>query len=66
MRACGYTCFYLDSYNGLFLALFFTGVGLCLWRFAVVQAAGLDAWAMLSGSRCGEGNVVTFLPGGLP
>ena len=27
-----------------------------------MQAAGLDAWAVLSGSRCGEGNVVTFLP----
>ena len=31
-----------------------------------MQAAGLDAWAVLSGSRCGEGNVVTFLLGGLP
>ena len=24
-------------------------------------AAGLDAWAVLSGSRCGEGNVVTLV-----
>ena len=29
-------------------------LGLCLWWFAVVQAAGLDAWAVLSGSCCGS------------
>ena len=26
-----------------------------------MQAAGLDTWAVLSGSRCGEGHVVTFV-----
>ena len=26
-----------------------------------MQAAGLDTWAVLSGSRCGEGNVVTLV-----
>ena len=46
------------TFSGLFLVLFFTRLGLCLWWFAVVQAAGLDTWAVLSGSRCGEGNVV--------
>ena len=36
-------------------------LGLCLWWFAVVQAAGLDTWAVLSGFRCGESNVVTLV-----
>ena len=26
-----------------------------------MQATGLDTWAVLSGSRCGEGNVVTLV-----
>ena len=26
-----------------------------------MQAAGLDTWAVLSGSRCREGNVVTLV-----
>ena len=30
---------------------FLVVLGLCLWWFAVVQAAGLDTWAVLSGSR---------------
>ena len=37
-------------------------LGLCMWWFAVVQAAGVDALAVLwSGSRRGEGNVVTIV-----
>ena len=37
-------------------------LGLCLWWFAVVQAAGLDALAVFwSGSCCGAGNVVTIV-----
>ena len=47
-RVCFWFCFLLV-------------LGLCLWWFAVVQAAGLDTWAVLSGSRCGEGNVVTLV-----
>ena len=46
---------------GVFLALFFTRFGPVLWWLAVVQATGLDTWAVLSGSRCGEGNVVTLV-----
>ena len=29
-----------------------------------MQAAGLDAWVVLSGSRCGESNVVTLVLSG--
>ena len=45
----------------LFGFVFLLVLGLCLWWFAVVQAAGLDTWAVLSGSRCGESNVVTLV-----
>ena len=48
-RVCFWLCFLLV-------------LGLCMWWFAVVQAAGLDALAVLwSGSRRGEGNVVTIV-----
>ena len=47
-RVCFWFCFLLV-------------LGLSLWWFAVVQAAGLDTWAVLSGSRCGEGHVVTLV-----
>ena len=71
----GYICFcwlvtivFMDSksdgrhfFRVCFWLCFLFVLGLCLWRFAVVQAAGLDAWAVLSGSRCGEGNVVTLV-----
>ena len=47
-RVCFWLCFLLV-------------LGLCLWWFAVVQAAGLDAWAVLSGSCSGGGKVVITL-----
>ena len=60
--------FFMDSksdgrhfFRVCFWLCFLLVLGLCLWWFAVVQAAGLDAWAVLSGSRCGEGNVVTLV-----
>ena len=65
---CFYNCFFMDSksdgrhfFRVCFWLCFLLVLGLCLWWFAVVQAAGLDAWAVLSGSRCGEGNVVTLV-----
>ena len=49
-------------FSGCFGLCFPVVLGLCLWWFAVVQAAGLDALAVFwSGSCCGAGNVVTIV-----